>query len=118
MAASVRLGRGLASALISTYEGIQPVGHDGGHLRDVYADFLGHEAAALLEEPALTEGAAAWREAAVLWQALAVALPRGRVRELLAEVHETVVEGGDASRRRRELWELRRSLDQVGSGRP
>ena len=30
-------GRGLAGALISTYEGIQPVGLDGGHLRELYA---------------------------------------------------------------------------------
>jgi hypothetical protein len=81
-------GRRLAGALLSTYEGIQPV---------VYADFL-DEAAALLEDPALTDRAAAWREAAARWQALAdLALPEGRLRELLAEVHETVVEGGDAA---------------------
>ncbi len=102
-------GRGLAGALLSTYEGIQPVGLDGGHLRDVYADFL-DEAAALLEEPSLAEGAAAWREAAARWRALAdLALPEGRLRELLAEVHETVVEGGDAAAPAASLWELRRS---------
>ena len=105
-------GRGLAGALLSTYEGIQPVGFDGGHLRGVYADFL-DEAAALLEEPSLADGAAAWREAAALWQALAdLALPEGRLRELLAEVHGTVVEGGDAAAPAAELWELRRSLDE------
>ena len=107
-------GRGLAGALLSTYEGIQPVGHDGGHLRGVYADFL-DEAAALLEEPALAGAAVAWRDAAARWQALAdVALPEqpfGRLRELLAEVHSTVVEGGDATAPAAELWELRRSLD-------
>ena len=104
-------GRGLASALISTYEGVQRVGLDGGHLRELYASFL-DEAAGLLEEPALAEAASAWREAAALWQALAdVALPFGRVRELLAEVHSTVVEGGDAAAPAAELWELRRSLD-------
>ena len=74
----------------------------------VYADFL-DEAAALLEEPSLSRARAAWREAAALWQALAdVALPEGRLRELLAEVHETVVEGGDAAAPAAELWELRR----------
>jgi Butirosin biosynthesis protein H, N-terminal/Domain of unknown function (DUF4872) len=105
-------GRGLAGALLSTYEGIQPVGSDGGHLRGLYADFL-DEAAALLEDPALSDSAAAWREAAKRWQALAdLALPSGRLRELLAEVHGTVVEGGDASAPAAELWELRRSLDQ------
>jgi Butirosin biosynthesis protein H, N-terminal/Domain of unknown function (DUF4872) len=100
-------GRGLAGALLSTYEGIQPVGADGGHLRDLYADFL-DEAAGLLEDPALADRAAAWREAAARWRALAdLALPEGRLRELLAEVHETVVEGGDASVPAAEMWRLR-----------
>ena len=104
-------GRGLAGALLSTYEGIQPVGLDGGHLRGLYADFL-DEAAGLLEDPALADRALAWREAAARWQTLAdTALPVGRLRELLAEVHGTVVEGGDAAAPAAELWELRRSLD-------
>jgi hypothetical protein len=107
-------GRGLASALLATYEGIQPVGRYGGHLRGLYADFL-DEAAVLLEEPALLSAANSWREAAARWQALAeLALPVegfARVRELLAEVHGTVVEGGDATEPAAELWELRRSLD-------
>jgi hypothetical protein len=85
------------------------VGSDGGHLRDLYADFL-DEAATLLEDPSLSDRADAWREAAARWRALAdLALPAGRLRELLAEVHETVVEGGDASGPAAELWELRRS---------
>ncbi len=104
-------GQGLAGALLSTYEGIQPVGLYGGHLRGLYADFL-DEAAALLEDPAPAEAAVAWREAAARWQALAeLVLPFDRVRELLAEVHTTVVEGGDAAAPAAELWELRRSLD-------
>jgi hypothetical protein len=107
-------GHGLASALLATYEGIQPVGLYGGHLRDLYADFL-DEAAGLLESPRLSDAASAWRDAAALWQELAdVALPVdgfGRIRELLAEVHSTVVEGGDASAPAGELWELRRALD-------
>jgi hypothetical protein len=49
------------------------------------------------------------------WRALAdLALPAepfGRVRELLAEVHATVIEGGDASAPAAELWALRRQLD-------
>lgn len=105
-------GRGLAGALLSTYEGIQPVGAEGGHLRDLYADFL-DEAAGLLQDSALSEGAAAWREAGAHWRALAdLVLPEGRLRELLAEVHEIVVGGGDASAPAAELWELRRSLDE------
>jgi len=104
-------GQGLAGALLSTYEGIQPVGLYGGHLRGLYADFL-DEAAALLEDPAPAEAAVAWREAATRWQALAeLVLSFDRVRELLAEVHTTVVEGGDATAPAAELWELRRSLD-------
>jgi hypothetical protein len=107
-------GRGLASALLATYEGIQPVGSYGGHLRGLYADFL-DEAAGLLEDPALSSAADAWRSAGALWHSLAeLALPVdgfGRVRELLAEVHSTVVEGGDASAAAAELWELRRALD-------
>ena len=107
-------GHGLASALLATYEGIQPVGLYGGHLRGLYADFL-DEAAGLLEDPALVDAASAWREAAALWRSLAeLAMPVepfGRVRELLAEVHSTVVEGGDAAGPAAELWQLRRSLD-------
>ena len=109
-------GRGLAGALVSCYEGIQPVGPYGGHLRGLYADFL-DEAAGLLEDPSLSGAAAAWREAAARWQTLAdLALPDevfGRLRELLAEVHGTVVEGGDASSAAAELWELRRSAAPV-----
>ena len=105
-------GRGLAGALLSTYEGIQPVGLDGGHLRGLYADFL-DEAAALLEEPALSEAAAPRgarpRRAGRRWRTRRC--PLGRLRELLAEVHGTVVEGGDAAAAAAELWELRRSLD-------
>jgi hypothetical protein len=104
-------GRGLAGALLSVYEGIQPVGYDGGHLRGLYADFL-DEAAGLLEDAALSEAAAAWRAAAVQWQALAeLALPEGRLRELLAEVHEAVVGGDDAGAAAGELWELSRTVE-------
>lgn len=63
-------GRGLAGALLSAYEAIEPVGSDGGHLRGLYADFL-DEAAALLEEPRLSEAAVAYRGLAERWHALA-----------------------------------------------
>ena len=114
-------GRGLAGALLSTYEWIQPVGHDGGHLRGLYADFL-DEAAALLEQPGLAEAATHWRAAADGWQALAdTALPAepfGRLRELMSEVHATVVEEGDAGDRTTaaaagELQTLRSALDEA-----
>jgi hypothetical protein len=107
-------GRHLTGALLSTYEGIQPVGLDGGHLRGLYADFL-DEAAALLEESRLERAATAWRAAADTWHTLAeTALPPGRLRELMTEVHAAVVEEGDAgaaaaAAAARELWTLRRA---------
>jgi hypothetical protein len=116
-------GTGLAGALLSTYEGIQPVGLDGGHLRDLYADFL-DEASALLEEPRLEASATAWREAAAGWRDLAeTALPEerfGRLRELLADVHTSVIEHGDAGAPQAaaaaaELWALRRELDETAA---
>jgi Butirosin biosynthesis protein H, N-terminal/Domain of unknown function (DUF4872) len=112
-------GRGLAAALLSTYEGIQPAGLYGGHLRALYADFL-DEAAALVDEPGLEQAATAWRAAADEWHALAAtALPDdrfGRLRELMTEVHASVVEDGDrgaeaAAAAAAELWDLRRALD-------
>jgi Domain of unknown function (DUF4872) len=110
-------GRGLAGALLSTYEGIQPVGADGGHLRDLYADFL-DEAAALLDRPELSEAAAGFREIATAWHGLAeTALPLAEpafaeIRELLATVHTSVVADGDAGEgaaasSAARLWELR-----------
>lgn len=114
-------GHGLAGALLSTYEWIQPVGHDGGHLRGLYADFL-DEAAQLLDQPALADAATHWRAAADGWQALAdTALPAdsfGRLRELMSEVHATVVEEGDAgdattASAAGELHEARRALDEA-----
>jgi hypothetical protein len=110
--------RGLASALLSTYEGIEPVGLDGGHLRGLYADFL-DEAAELLEDAHLTQAATAWRAAAERWHALAEAvLPPGRLRELLVEVHAAVVERGDegaeeAAAAATELWRTRATLDET-----
>jgi hypothetical protein len=107
---------GLAGALLSIYEGIEPVGLDGGHLRGLYADFL-DEAAALLEDPRLARAAVAWRAAGGLWHELAeLVLPPGRIRELLVDVHANVVERGDegaedAATAAAELWELRAAMD-------
>ena len=112
-------GHGLAGALLSTYEGIQPVGLYGGHLRGLYAEFL-DEAAGLLEEPRLADAATAWRAAAARWQALAdTALPAepfGRLRELMCKIHAAVIEEGDAGAAAAgaaatSLWALRRTLD-------
>ena len=110
--------RGLAGALLSAYEGIEPVGPDGGHLRGLYADFL-DEAAELLDDAQLTRAATAWRAAGERWHALAeVVLPPGRLRELLVEVHAAVVERGDegageAAAAASELWRTRARLDET-----
>ena len=110
--------RGLAGALLSAYEGIEPVGLDGGHLRGLYADFL-DEAAELLDDDHLTRAATAWREAGERWHALAEAvLPPGRLRELLVDVHAAVVERGDdgaeeAAAAATELWRTRARLDET-----
>lgn len=113
---------GLVGALLSIYEGIEPVGTYGGHLRALHADFL-DEAAALLEMPELTDAAGAYREVAALWHELAeLALPAdvpefAELREGLVAVHESVVargdggagEAGEASARQ---WALRARLDE------
>jgi hypothetical protein len=119
---------GLAGALLSAYQGIEPVGAYGGHLRELYADFL-DEAAALLEAPRLAEAARAYRELAERWHALAErALPGdvpefATLREELAAVHESVVARGDAGRAEAaeaagRLWELRARLDAARPAQP
>ena len=114
-------GRGLAGALLSAYQGIEPVGTYGGHLRGLYADFL-DEAAALLEAPRLAEAAVAYRALAERWHALAeLALPAevpefAALREELAALHESVFARGDAgaadaAEAAERLWALRAELD-------
>jgi hypothetical protein len=109
--------RGLVGALVSIYEGVEPVGSWGGNLRGLYADFL-DEAAALLDRPELGEAAAGFREIATAWHGLAeAALPLAEpafaeLRELLAGVHAGVVADGDAgagaaAEAAARLWELR-----------
>jgi hypothetical protein len=62
---------GLFGALLSLVESIDgEVGATGGHLRDLYADFL-QEAAVVLDRPALDAAAGTWRHAADLWEDLA-----------------------------------------------
>ena len=113
--------RGLAGALLAAYEGIEPVGSDGGHLRGLYADFL-DEAAALLDAPRLAEAASAYRALAERWHALAeLALPAdvpdfATLREELAAVHESVIARGDAgaaeaAEAAERMWALRAELD-------
>jgi hypothetical protein len=64
-------GSGLFGALLSIVETVDgAIGATGGHLRELYADFL-DEAALSLDVPALNEAALAWRTAADLWEDLA-----------------------------------------------
>ena len=64
-------GTGLFSALVSIVEDVDgDVGAYGGHLRELYAEFL-DEAAAELDAPLLGAAADRWRTAADLWEDLA-----------------------------------------------
>jgi Butirosin biosynthesis protein H, N-terminal/Domain of unknown function (DUF4872) len=112
---------GLVEALLATYEGIEPLGTFGGHLRGLYADFLA-EAAELLEAPSLRDRAEEWRAIAAHWHALAdAALPLdvpafAALRDGLASVYEPIVAEGDAGRAEaaqaaEQLWALRERLD-------
>ena len=120
--------RGLAGALLSAYQGIEPVGTYGGHLRGLYADFL-DEAATLLEAPRLAEAATAYRELAERWHDLAeLALPAdvpefAALREQLAALHESVVARGDggrdeAAKAAEAMWALRAELDAASPVEP
>jgi Butirosin biosynthesis protein H, N-terminal/Domain of unknown function (DUF4872) len=93
---------GLFDACVSIYENVEPVGPGGGNLRGLYAEFL-DEAAGLLGNDGLRRAAAAYRDLAVRWHALAeAALPAGR--EPFAEVRRRtdelarLVARGDAGR--------------------
>ena len=64
-------GAGLFSALVSIVEGVDSgVGAGGGHLRELYAEFL-DEAAAALDQPLLGQAGDRWRAAADRWEDLA-----------------------------------------------
>ncbi|GIH22901.1 hypothetical protein Aph01nite_12110 [Acrocarpospora phusangensis] len=109
-------GRGLAGAMLSAWEAIEPVGQDGGNLRDLFADGL-DEAAALLGLP-LGGLAAEFRRIHGLWHGFAeAALPAaeyGALRELTAAVRESLIADGESpAETARELWELRAAADRA-----
>ena len=116
--------QGLAGALLSTWEGVMPMGMDGGHLRDLTADFL-NEAADLLGDDRLRGSAIDFREAAVAWQHVAAtALPDNvpefvRLRELTSQIRESAADpatvdptSDGVAAAAEELWALRRRLDR------
>ncbi|MFW3171055.1 BtrH N-terminal domain-containing protein [Geodermatophilus sp. CPCC 206100] len=108
--------RGLLRALASVWEGVEPAGMTGGHLRALFADGL-EQAAAVLDRPDLAAEAPRWRGIADRWHALAeAALPDdvpaiARLRELTAAVAGAVAEGDAGAAERaaaaEELWRLR-----------
>jgi hypothetical protein len=108
--------RGLLRALASVWEGIEPAGMAGGHLRGLFADGL-DQAAVVLDEPLLAAEAPRWREIADCWHALAeTALPDdvqaiARLRTLTATVTGAVAEGDAGATKRaaaaEQLWRLR-----------
>ncbi|MFD1939900.1 MULTISPECIES: BtrH N-terminal domain-containing protein [Nonomuraea] len=115
-------GRGLAGALLSVWEGVEPVGMDGGNLRDLFAGSL-DEAADLVGEPRLSGLAGRFREIHAMWHDLAeAALPASvpefaRARELTAAIRESVLAegsagGAQAAAAGEELWRLRAQADR------
>ncbi|WP_214111046.1 BtrH N-terminal domain-containing protein [Acrocarpospora catenulata] len=113
-------GRGLAGALRSVWEGVEPVGMEGGNLRDLFADGL-DEAAKVTGLP-LSDLAAEFRRIHGLWHEFAeAALPAaefGRLRELTAEIRsDLVAEGASDPAAAEELWALRGAADQTDPAR-
>ncbi|GIH98493.1 BtrH N-terminal domain-containing protein [Planobispora takensis] len=110
-------GRGLAGALLSLWEGAEPVGMDGGNLRDLFADAL-DEAAGLLGLP-LGGLAGEFRRIHGLWHALAeTAFPFdvpefARMRELTAGIRESLLSEGVPADGGTELWALRAEVDRI-----
>ncbi len=108
---------GLTGALVSAYEGVEPIGTDGGNLRELFAAFL-DEAAVLLDRPELGGLARTFRDIAAAWHDFAEAVLPGEqpafaaIRHQLAALHAAVVAEGeagvDAARAAAaELWALR-----------
>jgi hypothetical protein len=92
-------GIGLFGALSAIHETVDGgVGYDGGHLRELYADAL-DEAAAALDNAALTDAATAWRGVADRWEELAdAAVPpdldgAADAVEAAERLHEAVMAG-------------------------
>ena len=106
---------------MSVWEGIEPVGSSGGHLRGLYAEFL-DEAATLLAAPQLSSCAEVFRAAAARWHDVAEAALPGdvpeyaRLRELTAGVAAGVAAGDagadDRAEAADELWHLRHEYDR------
>lgn len=93
-------GKCLFSGLVSVYAGIMHEGSDGTALRGMYADFLA-EAAPILDSPALSAAAAAYREIGAKWRALAemsldpAVAPLAEARALLDAREAAIKAGGD-----------------------
>jgi hypothetical protein len=113
---------GLVGALLSAWEGVEPIGMTGGHLRGLFADFL-DEAADLLGVPELGAVADDVREVAAGWHRLAeTALPVSvpvfaELRALTAAVQESITGAGDEGRDEAAaaaaaLWTLRSEHDR------
>lgn len=113
-------GAGLVGALMSVWEGVSQNGMTGGHLRDLYTDFL-DEAAHLLGAD-FGAARAALRESARRWIHLGdIAADAddpdfARLRGLTATIREALASAGDdgrneAARAAAELWQRRRTLD-------
>ncbi len=111
-------GVGLFGALSAIHEDVDgTVGPGGGHLRELYADFL-DEAAAALDTPALADAGRAWRAVADQWEELAdAAVPAdlaGAAEAVQAaeELHAAVM-AGEAGRGRvlavaETVWSIRK----------
>ena len=108
---------GLFGTLLSIVEGVDgEIGASGGHLRELYAEFL-DDAATVLERPALRDAAVAWREAGDMWEDLAdatvpPALPGATEAVAAAEDLHAAVLAGEPGRERaraaaRAVWETR-----------
>jgi hypothetical protein len=112
--------RGLVGGLLSVWEGTSQSGMTGGHLRDLYADFL-TEAGPLLGTT--FDGAIkSLREASQLWTELGdiatdpAIEDLARLRQLTVTIREAIASDGDdgqaeASAAAAELWKLRAALD-------
>lgn len=109
-------GDGLFSALLSIVEGVDAeVGATGGHLRQLYAEFLDEVTAAGLAR--LDDAASAWRVAADLWEDLAdAAVPPDldgalEAVHLAERLHAAVMQGepgrAEARSSAQRLWVIR-----------
>ncbi|HET7767324.1 MAG TPA: BtrH N-terminal domain-containing protein [Chloroflexota bacterium] len=112
---------GLAGALLSVWEDIMPAGGYGGHLRDLYAEFL-DQAAVLVENPRLHAVAESFRGVSESWHRVAetalpdTVAPFARLRDLTVAVRQAIVDpaavtAAEADQAAADLWALREELD-------